>query len=176
MERTSRHGGRCCQNCCFSCCHPASEGMSPVARQATSRAAQVEGPSSSASPSKHEEIQRQNMATAAEGGHTFGKKTFHKPTYCHHCSDLLWGLIGQGYICEGKSGREHWKPRRPSGSVSGWASVSGCAVRPRLALMTGTRLVWSLAFGRQCTDVDTMSVQHQRGSIQAPAGQWLAQV
>lgn len=34
-------------------------------------------------------------------GHSFGKKTFHKPTYCHHCSDLLWGLIGQGYICEG---------------------------------------------------------------------------
>lgn len=37
----------------------------------------------------------------ADGGHSFGKKTFHKPTYCHHCSDLLWGLIGQGYICEG---------------------------------------------------------------------------
>lgn len=37
----------------------------------------------------------------AFGGHSFGKKTFHKPTYCHHCSDLLWGLIGQGYICEG---------------------------------------------------------------------------
>ncbi|KAL5283235.1 DGKQ family protein [Megaselia abdita] len=35
-----------------------------------------------------------------DSGHTFGKKTFHKPTYCHHCSDLLWGLIGQGYICE----------------------------------------------------------------------------
>lgn len=38
----------------------------------------------------------------AYGGHSFGKKTFHKPTYCHHCSDLLWGLIGQGYICEGE--------------------------------------------------------------------------
>lgn len=38
-----------------------------------------------------------------DGGHTFVKKNFHKPTYCHHCSDLLWfGLIGQGYICEGK--------------------------------------------------------------------------
>ncbi|XP_044743497.1 diacylglycerol kinase theta isoform X3 [Chrysoperla carnea] len=33
-------------------------------------------------------------------GHTFGKKTFHKPTYCHHCSDMLWGLIQQGFICE----------------------------------------------------------------------------
>nr|CAD7392716.1 unnamed protein product [Timema cristinae] len=34
-------------------------------------------------------------------GHSFAKKTFHKPTYCHHCSDMLWGLIQQGYICEG---------------------------------------------------------------------------
>ncbi|XP_063703643.1 diacylglycerol kinase theta isoform X3 [Culicoides brevitarsis] len=37
---------------------------------------------------------------ADTAGHNFQKKTFHKPTYCHHCSDLLWGLIGQGYICE----------------------------------------------------------------------------
>ncbi|KAL9892036.1 uncharacterized protein ACN427_007839 isoform 2-T2 [Glossina fuscipes fuscipes] len=37
----------------------------------------------------------------ADGGHTFVKKNFHKPTYCHHCSDLLWfAVIGQGYICE----------------------------------------------------------------------------
>lgn len=36
-------------------------------------------------------------------GHYFIKKTFHKPTYCHHCTDMLWGLIGQGYVCEGKS-------------------------------------------------------------------------
>lgn len=40
-----------------------------------------------------------NKMAGAE--HSFGRKTFHKPTYCHHCSDLLWGLIGQGYICEG---------------------------------------------------------------------------
>lgn len=33
-------------------------------------------------------------------GHFFSKKTFHKPTYCHHCTDMLWGLIGQGCICE----------------------------------------------------------------------------
>ena len=33
-------------------------------------------------------------------GHFFSKKTFHRPTYCNHCSDLLWGLIGQGCICE----------------------------------------------------------------------------
>ena len=36
-------------------------------------------------------------------GHFFSKKTFHKPTYCHHCTEMLWGLIGQGFICEGLS-------------------------------------------------------------------------
>ncbi|XP_030762048.1 diacylglycerol kinase theta isoform X2 [Sitophilus oryzae] len=33
-------------------------------------------------------------------GHAFHKKTFHKPTYCHHCGDMLWGLIQQGFVCE----------------------------------------------------------------------------
>ncbi|XP_064104651.1 diacylglycerol kinase theta-like isoform X2 [Macrobrachium nipponense] len=32
--------------------------------------------------------------------HCFVKRTFHKPVYCHHCTDLLWGIIGQGYTCE----------------------------------------------------------------------------
>ena len=37
-------------------------------------------------------------------GHSFIKKTFHKPTInCHFCAELLWGLMGQGYICEGKN-------------------------------------------------------------------------
>lgn len=35
--------------------------------------------------------------------HCFVKRTFHKPVYCHHCTDLLWGIIGQGYTCEGTS-------------------------------------------------------------------------
>lgn len=35
-------------------------------------------------------------------GHSFTKKTYHRPTYCHHCGDMLWGLIGQGYSCEGE--------------------------------------------------------------------------
>ncbi|KAF7407150.1 hypothetical protein HZH66_001687 [Vespula vulgaris] len=39
--------------------------------------------------------------TRAIHGHSFSKKTFHKPTYCHNCTDMLWGLIQQGYICEG---------------------------------------------------------------------------
>lgn len=35
-------------------------------------------------------------------GHFFSKKSFHKPTYCHHCTEMLWGIIGQGFICEGE--------------------------------------------------------------------------
>ena len=35
-------------------------------------------------------------------GHDFAKKTFFQPTYCHYCSELLWGLKGQGLMCKGK--------------------------------------------------------------------------
>lgn len=32
-------------------------------------------------------------------GHSFRKVTLTKPTFCHHCSDFIWGLVG--YVCEG---------------------------------------------------------------------------
>ncbi|XP_047500259.1 diacylglycerol kinase theta-like isoform X2 [Penaeus chinensis] len=38
--------------------------------------------------------------TNSPPAHCFVKRTFHKPVYCHHCTDLLWGIIGQGYTCE----------------------------------------------------------------------------
>lgn len=34
-------------------------------------------------------------------GHFFTKKNFHRPTHCHHCMEMVWGLLGQGYVCEG---------------------------------------------------------------------------
>lgn len=34
-------------------------------------------------------------------GHEFTKKTYFQPTYCHHCTELLWGLRGQGFQCSG---------------------------------------------------------------------------
>jgi hypothetical protein len=43
----------------------------------------------------------QSVDYERQHGHFFSKKTFHRPTYCHHCTDMLWGLIGQGYLCEG---------------------------------------------------------------------------
>ena len=46
--------------------------------------------------------------------HTFKKKTFNKPTYCQHCTDLLWGLTNQGVQCLGKICTIHYK------SVNNW--------------------------------------------------------
>jgi hypothetical protein len=43
-----------------------------------------------------------NQQSYENYGHFFVKKNFHKPTYCHHCLEMLWGLMGQGYNCEGK--------------------------------------------------------------------------
>lgn len=40
-------------------------------------------------------------------GHCFKKVTLTKPTYCHSCSDFIWGLIG--FLCEGKSEFIHCK-------------------------------------------------------------------
>lgn len=34
-------------------------------------------------------------------GHCFKKVTLTKPTYCHSCSDFIWGIIG--FLCEGKT-------------------------------------------------------------------------
>lgn len=35
-------------------------------------------------------------------GHSFAKKTFFQPTYCQFCSELLWGVKGQGFSCAGE--------------------------------------------------------------------------
>ena len=50
-----------------------------------------------------EQPERCHELAEAGHGHFFIKKTFHKPTYCHHCTDMLWGLIGQGFVCEGEA-------------------------------------------------------------------------
>jgi hypothetical protein len=50
---------------------------------------------------------KESSANAADiadfGGHVFSKKTFGKPTYCHHCCDKIWGMLSLGYVCEGAS-------------------------------------------------------------------------
>ena len=44
-----------------------------------------------------------NPRLAYQHGHSFIRKTFRTPTNCHYCTELLWGLMGTGYICEGTS-------------------------------------------------------------------------
>ncbi|CAH8476706.1 hypothetical protein MS3_00001785 [Schistosoma haematobium] len=33
-------------------------------------------------------------------GHSFIRRTLHKPAYCHHCGEVIWGLLGSGFQCE----------------------------------------------------------------------------
>lgn len=95
--------GECCRcRCCFCFCKSRCRCRSN-ANPAPGMSSRADRQAALLSTScNHHEIQRLKMAAAPDGGHSFGKKTFHKPTYCHHCSDLLWGLIGQGYICDGE--------------------------------------------------------------------------
>ena len=45
----------------------------------------------------------EEAVTVGQGsGHEFVKKTYFQPTYCHHCTDLLWGIKGQGLQCTGE--------------------------------------------------------------------------
>ncbi|XP_046839229.1 diacylglycerol kinase theta-like [Xenia sp. Carnegie-2017] len=39
------------------------------------------------------------LEALGNNGHSFSKKTYHKPTYCHHCTDMLWGFTNQGFQC-----------------------------------------------------------------------------
>ncbi|XP_028405836.1 diacylglycerol kinase theta-like [Dendronephthya gigantea] len=39
------------------------------------------------------------LEALGNNGHSFSKKTYHRPTYCHHCTDLLWGFTNQGLQC-----------------------------------------------------------------------------
>lgn len=41
------------------------------------------------------------LEALGNNGHSFSKKTFHRLTYCHHCTDLLWGFTNQGLQCSG---------------------------------------------------------------------------
>ncbi|XP_026882863.2 diacylglycerol kinase theta [Electrophorus electricus] len=61
------------------------------------------GESPSASPGSGTKRVQQSPGCRAKyqvsaPGHCFRKVTLTKPTFCHHCSDFIWGLVG--YICE----------------------------------------------------------------------------
>ena len=47
-------------------------------------------------------LNEDEVVTVGQGmGHQFVKKTFFHAAHCQHCSEILWGIRGQGYICEG---------------------------------------------------------------------------
>ena len=42
-----------------------------------------------------------NMTGSRPSNHIFEKKTYFQPTYCQHCTKMLWGLKEQGLECRG---------------------------------------------------------------------------
>jgi len=44
-------------------------------------------------------------------GHSFIKKTFHKPIECHHCMEFIW-IMQQENICEGKIAQHNFELNR----------------------------------------------------------------
>lgn len=74
-------------------------------------------------------------AAAAGGssppGHSFRRVTLTKPTFCHYCTDFIWGLAG--YQCEGKgaAGRDGGRgqpagERGRAGRRAGWGGCGSC--------------------------------------------------
>ena len=38
---------------------------------------------------------------SCDTGHEFERKSYLKPTCCHYCTEMLWGIKGQGQQCKG---------------------------------------------------------------------------
>lgn len=48
-------------------------------------------------------LNAEEVITVGQGlGHSFAKKSFFQPSYCHFCSEMLWGIKSQGYMCKGR--------------------------------------------------------------------------
>lgn len=41
--------------------------------------------------------------------HSLVVQSYRTPTFCHHCGEMLWGLVRQGLRCEGKTVVAHLK-------------------------------------------------------------------
>ncbi|XP_033871675.3 diacylglycerol kinase theta-like [Acipenser ruthenus] len=55
-------------------------------------------------------------------GHNFRKVTLTKPTYCHHCTDFIWGLAG--FLCEVCNFMSHEKCLKHVKTVCSWMASS----------------------------------------------------
>ncbi|XP_043273541.1 diacylglycerol kinase theta [Venturia canescens] len=67
--------------------------------------------------------------TPESHGHSFSKKTFHKATFCHNCTDLHWTL--KGYICEVCNFVVHEKCLQAV--VSPCSSIAACLIKNPVA-------------------------------------------
>lgn len=62
---------------------------------------------------------QESMAALLGHGHEFVKTTFYQPTFCHHCTDMLWGLRNQGVVCESESAHTYVRTYVPYAGASG---------------------------------------------------------
>ncbi|CAM4616530.1 unnamed protein product [Leuciscus chuanchicus] len=61
----------------------------------------IDSPSSSPGPGRKKAQQSPGSKarySVNAPGHCFRKVTLTKPTFCHHCSDFIWGIVG--FVCE----------------------------------------------------------------------------
>ncbi|XP_073778438.1 diacylglycerol kinase theta [Danio rerio] len=61
----------------------------------------LDSPSSSPAPARKKAQQSPGSKarySVNAPGHCFRKVTLTKPTFCHHCSDFIWGIVG--FVCE----------------------------------------------------------------------------
>lgn len=45
-------------------------------------------------------LQTSCAPTNTTQGHSFIRRTLHKPAYCHHCGEVIWGILSSGFQCE----------------------------------------------------------------------------
>ncbi|XP_036982843.2 diacylglycerol kinase theta isoform X2 [Artibeus jamaicensis] len=90
----------------------------------------------------------------AASGHTFRKVTLTKPTYCHLCSDFIWGLAG--FLCDVCNFMSHEKCLKLVKTPC--TSVAPSLVRVPVAHCFGPRGVYKRKFCAVC-----------RKSLEAPA-------
>ncbi|XP_034996340.2 diacylglycerol kinase theta [Zootoca vivipara] len=55
-------------------------------------------PPASPKQQQHQQQQHQAASRGNAPGHCFKRVTLTKPTFCHYCTDFIWGLAG--YLCE----------------------------------------------------------------------------
>ncbi|CAI4226938.1 unnamed protein product [Auanema sp. JU1783] len=81
-------------------------------------------------------VEATNVVIGKDNGHYFLKKTFGKPTYCNHCSDKMWGMLTQGFVCEICNFVTHEKCLR--------SLVSNCCGLARQLVKNPVAHTWSL--------------------------------